>query len=51
MALLNTLLFRQFNSSDLEEAIKVHEQTLGELKGNIVYVESWEEVCVSYKRK
>ena len=35
------MLRQDLSSSDLEEAIKVHEQTLGELDGNIVYKESW----------
>ena len=35
------MLRQDLSSSDLEEAIKVHEQTLGELNGNVVYKESW----------
>ena len=35
------MLKQDLSSSDLEEAIKVHEQTLGELDGNVVYKESW----------
>ena len=35
------MLRQDLSSSDLEEAIKVHEQTLGELDGNVVYKESW----------
>ena len=35
------MLRQDLSSSDLEEAIKVHEQTLGELEGNVVYKESW----------
>jgi small subunit ribosomal protein S6 len=35
------MLRQDLSSSDLEEAVKVHEQTLGELDGNIVYKESW----------
>ena len=34
------MLRQDLSSSDLEEAIKVHEQTLGELNGNVVYKES-----------
>ena len=35
------MLRQDLSSSDLEEAIKVHEQTLSELDGNVVYKESW----------
>ena len=35
------MLRQDLSSSDLEEAVKVHEQILGELDGNIVYKESW----------
>ena len=35
------MLRQDLSSSDLEEAIKVHEQTLGELDGNVIYKESW----------
>ena len=35
------MLRQDLSSSDLEEAIKVHEETLGELDGNVVYKESW----------
>ncbi len=35
------LLRQDLSSSDIEDAIKVHEQTLGELEGNVVYKESW----------
>ena len=35
------MLRQDLSSSDLEEAIAVHEQTLGELDGNVVYKESW----------
>ena len=35
------MLRQDLSSSDLEEAIKVHEQTLGERNGNVVYKESW----------
>ncbi len=35
------MLRQDLSTSDLEEAIKVHEQTLGELDGNVVYKESW----------
>ena len=35
------MLRQDLSSTDLEEAIKVHEQTLGELDGNVVYKESW----------
>ena len=35
------MLRQDLSSSDLEDAIKVHEQTLGELDGNVVYKESW----------
>ena len=35
------MLRQDLSSSDLEEAIKIHEQTLGELDGNVVYKESW----------
>tara|TARA_B100001989_G_C24137650_1_gene268716 strand:+ start:173 stop:499 length:327 start_codon:yes stop_codon:yes gene_type:complete len=35
------MLRQDLSTSDLEEALKVHEQTLGELDGNVVYKESW----------
>ena len=35
------MLRQDLSSSDLEEAIKIHEQTLSELDGNVVYKESW----------
>ena len=35
------MLRQDLSSSDLEEVIKGHEQTLGELNGNVIYKESW----------
>lgn len=35
------MLRQDLSSSDLEETVKIHEQTLSELKGNVVYKESW----------
>ena len=35
------MLRQDLSSSDLEEAIKVHEEILSELDGNVVYKESW----------
>ena len=35
------MLRQDLSSSDLEEAIKAHEQTLNDLEGNIIYKESW----------
>mgnify|MGYP001308449852 CR=1 FL=1 len=35
------MLRQDLSSSDLEDAIKVHEQMLGDLNGNVVYKESW----------
>ena len=35
------MLRQDLSSSDLEDTIKVHEQTLGELDGNVIYKESW----------
>ena len=35
------MLRQDLGSSDLEEAIKAHEQTLNDLEGNIIYKESW----------
>ena len=43
MALIeHIIMLRQdLSSTDIEDAIKIHEQTLGELEGNVVYKESW----------
>ena len=35
------MLRQDLSSSDLEETVKIHEQTLSELQGNVVYKESW----------
>ena len=35
------MLRQDLSSSDLEETIKAHEQTLSDLNGNVVYKESW----------
>ena len=35
------MLRQDLSSSDLEEALKIHEQTLRELNADIVYKESW----------
>lgn len=35
------MLRQDLSSSDLEEALKLHEQTLRELNADIVYKESW----------
>ena len=35
------MLRQDLSSSDLEEALKLHEQTLKELNADIVYKESW----------
>ncbi len=35
------MLRQDLSSTDLEDTLKVHEETLGELKGSIVYKESW----------
>tara|TARA_Y100000816_G_scaffold230779_1_gene176029 strand:+ start:28 stop:354 length:327 start_codon:yes stop_codon:yes gene_type:complete len=35
------MLRQDLSSTDIEDAIKIHEQTLGELEGNVVYKESW----------
>ena len=45
------MLRQDLSSSDLEEAIKVHEQTLGELDGNVVYKESWGLRSLAYPIK
>ncbi len=45
------LLRQDLSSSDIEDAIKVHEQTLSELKGNVVYKESWGLRSLAYPIK
>ena len=45
------MLRQDLSSTDLEEAIKVHEQTLGELDGNVVYKESWGLRILAYPIK
>ena len=45
------MLRQDLSSSDLEEAIKVHEETLGELDGNVVYKESWGLRSLAYPIK
>ena len=35
------MLRQDLSSSDLEETLKIHEQTLSDLEGNVVYKESW----------
>jgi small subunit ribosomal protein S6 len=35
------LLKQDLSTNDLETAIKVHEDTISELKGSVVYKESW----------
>ena len=45
------MLRQDLSSSDLEEAIQIHEQTLGELDGNVVYKESWGLRSLAYPIK
>ena len=45
------LLRQDLSSSDIEDAIKVHEQTLSELEGNVVYKESWGLRSLAYPIK
>ena len=45
------LLRQDLSSSDIEDVIKVHEQTLGELEGNVVYKESWGLRSLAYPIK
>ncbi len=35
------MLRQDLSSSDLEDALKAHEQTLEEMQGSVVYKESW----------
>ena len=35
------MLRQDLSSTDIEDAVKLHEQTLGDLNGNVVYKESW----------
>ena len=35
------MLKQDLSSSDLEDALKAHEQTLAEMQGSVVYKESW----------
>ena len=45
------MLRQDLSSSDLEEAIRVHEETLSELDGNVVYKESWGLRSLAYPIK
>ncbi len=45
------MLRQDLSSSDLEDALKIHEKTLSELDGNIVYKESWGLRNLSYPIK
>ena len=45
------MLRQDLSSSDLEDAIKNHEQTLSDLNGNIVYKESWGLRTLAYPIK
>lgn len=45
------MLRQDLSSSDIEDAIKVHRQTLSELDGSIVYNESWGLRSLSYPIK
>ena len=46
------IMFRQdLSSSDLEEALSIHEQTLNELDGNVIYKESWGLRSLAYPIK
>ena len=45
------MLRQDLSSSDLEDVLKVHEQTLSELDGNVVYKESWGLRNLSYPIK
>ncbi len=45
------LLRQDLSSTDIENAIKDHEQTLGELEGNVVYKESWGLRSLAYPIK
>tara|TARA_Y100000748_G_scaffold303959_1_gene311038 strand:- start:1146 stop:1472 length:327 start_codon:yes stop_codon:yes gene_type:complete len=45
------MLRQDLSTTDLESAISNHEQTIGELKGTIVYKESWGLKNLSYPIK
>ena len=45
------MLRQDLSSSDLDEALKVHEQTLSELQANVVYKESWGLRSLAYPIK
>ena len=45
------LLKQDLSSSDLESAVRNHEETIKELEGNIVYKESWGLKNLSYPIK
>ena len=45
------MLRQDLSSSDLEEALKVHEQALSNLQGNVVYKESWGLRSLAYPIK
>tara|TARA_Y100000816_G_scaffold290772_1_gene280287 strand:+ start:930 stop:1256 length:327 start_codon:yes stop_codon:yes gene_type:complete len=45
------MLRQDLSSSDLEDTLKTHEQTLSELNGNVVYKESWGLRNLSYPIK
>tara|TARA_B000000532_G_scaffold212368_1_gene182412 strand:- start:2282 stop:2614 length:333 start_codon:yes stop_codon:yes gene_type:complete len=45
------MLRQDLSTNDLEEALKSHQQTLGELNGNIIYKESWGLRSLAYPIK
>ena len=45
------MLRQDLSSSDLEDALRTHEQTLSEFKGNVLYKESWGLRSLAYRIK
>ena len=45
------MLRQDLSSSDLEDALRTHEQTLSEFKGNVLYKESWGLRSLAYPIK
>ncbi|MBS30783.1 MAG: 30S ribosomal protein S6 [Candidatus Marinimicrobia bacterium] len=45
------MLRQDLSSSDLEDTLNSHEQTLSELQGNVVYKESWGLRSLAYPIK
>ena len=45
------MLKQDLSSSDLEETLKMHEQTLDELEGKMIYKESWGLRSLAYPIK